>query len=299
LLAVAALLVAGLASGATQRSSDAQRTPEAQGRPEAQGSSKAIASQATSSASPSTSPTATAWVDDEAPLMDNALYKAGRMPAAGCSLPTDRLRSSAAVVAYARVMVTCLDRSWGAVLIRAGFYFYPPEFEAYKGETTSPCEPSSDDDVVAFYCSMDHKIYLDWSEYVSKRRDEQPWVQGALMDVMAHEYGHHVQELAGIGTYYDDRYERTTGDAQLQDSRRMELQASCFGAAFLGADQQALDLVGDRLAGLQDDQYSGDEWGGDRDHGSAKNNERWTRGAFESASPGSCNTWEAPPDQVS
>ena len=294
LLAVAALLVGGLAVGATQRSSDAQGKSSTALIPRA----TATATGAAAGASPSTSPTGTAWVDDEAPLMNNALYKAGRVPAAGCRLPTDRLSSKAAVIAYSRAMVTCLDRSWGSMLKRAGFYFSSPEFEGYKDKTSSPCGPS-DDSAAAFYCSEDHKIYLDWPEYVSKYRDEQHWVQTALMDVMAHEYGHHVQELAVIGTYYDDRYAHATGEAQLEDSRRMELQASCFGAAFLGADKQALDLVGERLAGLQDDQYSGDESGGARDHGSAENNERWTSAAFESASPGSCNTWKAPSEQVS
>jgi hypothetical protein len=240
----------------------------------------------------SPSPASTDWVDNEAPLTDNALYQAGRVPAVGCRLPTARLASSVAVVAYARGMLTCLNRSWSSALTRAGFYFIAPDFTAYKDNVSSPCEGSGD--AVAFYCSTDHKIYLNWADYVSKRRDEQPYVQGALMDVMAHEYGHHVQELVGIGAFYDDRYEQETGDAQLEDSRRMELQASCFGAAFLGADKHALGLVGERLFGLQDEQYSGDEPGDERDHGSATSNQHWTSAAFKSASPGSCNTWKAP-----
>jgi len=236
-------------------------------------------------------PAATDWVDNEAPLTDNALYRAGRVPAVGCRLPTARLASSVAVAAYARGMLSCLNRSWNSALTRAGFYFTAPAFTVYKGKASSPCEGS--DDVVAFYCSMDHKIYLNWADYSSKRRDEQPYVQGALMDVMAHEYGHHVQELVGIGAFYDDRYDQETGDVQLEDSRRMELQASCFGAAFLGADKHALDLVGERLFGLQDEQYSGDEPGDERDHGSAASNQFWTSSAFESGSPRSCNTWKA------
>ncbi|WP_112246152.1 neutral zinc metallopeptidase [Kribbella monticola] len=257
-------------------------------------------SQAPRSTKPSapTADASTEWLDNEAALMDNALYKAGRMPKSGCRPPSDRLRSSAVVIAYARVMVGCLNRSWKQLLTRADFSFYPPDFAAYKDKTSSPCGPA-DDGAVAFYCPENHKIYLDWPEYVTKRRDEQPYAQTALMDVMAHEYGHHVQELVGIGAFADDRYERASGDAQLEESRRTELQASCFGAAFLGADKQSLQLVGERLEGLQDDMSTGDESGGARDHGSEENNQYWTSSAFDSASPASCNTWKASAEYVS
>jgi predicted metalloprotease len=239
----------------------------------------------------------TDWTANETPLTDSALYKAGKLPKVDCRPSADRLKSSAVVTAFARVMLTCLNRSWKTVLGRADFPFYPPDFAAYKEKTTSPCGPS-EEDLVAFYCPGDHKIYLDWTQFVTKRRDEQPYAQTALMDVVAHEYGHHVQELVGIGAFADDRYEQASGEAQLEESRRTELQASCFGAAFLGAEKQSLHLVGERLFGLQTDMYSGDESGSARDHGSEDSNEHWTSAAFASASPGSCNTWKAPDDQV-
>ncbi|HEY0619482.1 MAG TPA: neutral zinc metallopeptidase [Kribbella sp.] len=267
-LVAAAVLIAGLVGVGTQT------TPEAQGGPKP-------------TAAPITEP----------PLLDNTLYRAGRVPPVSCQLPNDLLESRAAVLGYARVMVACLDRGWGPMLAHLGFHFYPPSFDASEDPTSSACGPS--DDAVAFYCSMNNTIYFDWAQYVSKDRSQQPWLQGAVMEVVAHEYGHHVQELVSIGTYFDDRYEQATGDTRLQDSRRMELQASCFAAAFLGANRQALDLQGERLAGLQDAEYSGDEWGEPRDHGSTKNNKSWTRDAFKSADPGSCNTWTASPERVS
>ena len=294
LLGVLVLLAAG-AGVAVQ--GDPPPAPVAVAAPVPVSTTSAPAQVTPSPAPRSTGTVGSDWVDNESTLTNNALYRAGKVPASGCRPPAARFRSSTAVAGYARALVACLNRSWSALLTRSGFYFLPPDFTVYKGRTSSACG-DSDGDAVAFYCSTDHKIYLDWSEYVSKRRDEQVWIQGALMGVVSHEYGHHVQELVGIGAFYDDRAENATGEAELETTRRMELQASCFGAAFLGGSRQALGLTGERLFALQDDLSTGDEIGGLRDHGSADSNERWTSAAFASASPGSCNTWKAADDQV-
>jgi predicted metalloprotease len=297
-LAVAVVLIVGVAGGPAQYHPKPSVASINQQAPVT--SAPTPSSEPTPRSTQPTSPATTDWrVDDETPLLQNAVYEAGKVPAVSCRLPSALLASKAALVKYTSAMTACLDRSWGQALARSGFYFEPPVLTAYEEKTSSPCGPSDVDDSPAFYCSTNKTIYFDWTQYVSAERIEQPWVQASTMFMLAHEYGHHVQELVGIGMFFDDRYDRATGDAQLQESRRLELQASCFASAFLGANKRALNLRGERLAGLEDEEYLGDEPGYPRDHGSADSNQNWTSGAYKSANPGSCNTWTASAQRVS
>jgi hypothetical protein len=82
-------------------------------------------------------------------------------------------------------------------------------------------------------------------------------------------------------------------------TRRHELQASCFGAAFIGANQKTLDLRGSKLAHYRWVASLGDAPGVARDHGSDKSNTAWSSAAFKAKSPSACNTWAAPAKRVS
>ncbi|MEV5963169.1 hypothetical protein AB0L70_15480 [Kribbella sp. NPDC051952] len=91
-----------------------------------------------------------------------------------------------------------------------------------------------------------------------------------------------------------------TVSGQLEIQRRKELQASCLGAAFLGANKRAFRLTGARLAIWQDIvHHVGDEYGKVRDHGSRKNHAYWTIQAFNTTNPSVCNTFTAPSKRVS
>jgi predicted metalloprotease len=117
-----------------------------------------------------------------------------------------------------------------------------------------------------------------------------------LQHLISHEHGHHLQQLLSIPTSYQ---EEPVTKAELEESRRHELQASCFGFAFLGANRTALGLSGYLEFVLEDLAETGDEPGEPRDHGSAQNSLAWSRAAFASKSPASCNTFSAPAGKVS
>lgn len=123
------------------------------------------------------------------------------------------------------------------------------------------------------------------------------------MDTLAHEYGHHVQLLTNILISSTSRegWAKTTA-AKLEESRRAELQATCLGAAFLGANKKSLGLGGEKLDTWEfQTKHSGDEYDPKkvRDHGSRKNTWLWAGAAFKTTSPASCNTFTAPPAKVS
>jgi len=83
-------------------------------------------------------------------------------------------------------------------------------------------------------------------------------------------------------------------DAHLAESRRRELQASCFSGVYLGADQQFFPVGG---SWLQKWNFTvrniGDEWNPQRDHGNKTNHDRWSQAGFASGDPASCNTFTA------
>jgi predicted metalloprotease len=231
-------------------------------------------------------------------LVQNGLYKAGRVPTVSCKLPAGEQTSKAAVLATATVMIGCLDRAWVSVVARAGHYYESPGLVVFDRAKDKGCGLRKIH-ASAFYCTAENKIYLEWKEYLQ----DGSWNQRVdLVDTMAHEYGHHLQRLSGILSYGWDPVASVTSPAALLKSRRLELQASCFGAAFLGANKKALRLTGAREQIWEyQTRHSGDEYNPAKihDHGSRKNHWLWSGPAFRSTNPASCNTWSAPAKKVS
>lgn len=246
----------------------------------------------------SPAPTTTYRSMEETTLLHNRIYSTGQVPAVVCRLPDVALRTRASVQRYASATQDCLMRAWKPVIERADVHYLPSAVFAVDYDTKTACGVFGEDDE-AFYCPENSGIYLDWKDLVEEEPDDRVLAAIDLQYVMAHEFGHHVQDLVGISAYFDARWEAATGPARLELTRRHELQASCFGAAFVGANQKTLDLHGSKLAEYQWVASLGDEPGVPPDHGSSKNNALWTAAAFKAKSPSACNTWAAPAKRVS
>lgn len=224
-------------------------------------------------------------------VTQNPLYRVGRMPASRCKEPTSRPTSLANVKAYYSQFVQCLDKAWAPVIRKAGFQFWAPRLEVFSGDRRPTLCALTDS---AAYCggviSMDADFDLQ-----NYRRDDRLWTRTTMAFLIAHEYGHHIQRLTGILPASHTRELHINGiDAQLVESRRRELQASCLSGVYLGADRQYFPASG---AWLRKWQFTvrnrGDEWNPQRTHGNKSNHSRWSRRGFDSADPGSCNTFAA------
>ncbi|MFI5713513.1 neutral zinc metallopeptidase [Kribbella sp. NPDC051620] len=268
-------------------------------------SASAAASQAPAASSPNgftaahrMRPDAAASPEGGPALQRNALYRAGVVPAVSCPLPAGRLATRAALQAYAQKTLACLDRAWRPLVARSSARFWSPGLRSVEVGDSTNCGPVAGGTYLAFYCPADSTIYFNWMEHAEKAGDNRAYVQNAMIDTMAHEYGHHLQWMTGIGDAYDELYDRKSGPAQLDRSRRLEIQANCLAAAFVGANQKTLGLYGARLAEMILEEGAGDQ-SGPPDHGSELNNGAWSSAAFASKSPASCNTWAAPASKVS
>lgn len=260
----------------------------------------------TPSATPKPAPRTSPRVSTDPTLVPikNGLYKAGRVPTVRCKVPSKLARTRSGLLAYARVMVACMQEAWEPLVLRSTGYHLPaPRIDAYvegKSPATQLCA-NAPKDTDAFYRSSGSVICFEWREYADPD-DDPVWNLIDFQEMLAHEYGHHLQDTVDILRTYVFAHPNGSPAVLLEDERRLELQASCLGAAFLGANKRSLRLTGGRLDVWEDMvRHTGDEYNPDkiRDHGSRRNHGYWSLRGFASANPSSCNTFAAPSNRVS
>lgn len=230
-------------------------------------------------------------------VAQNPLYRVGRLPASRCKEPSARPTSVANVRKYYAEYIACLDKVWKPVIEKAGFTFVPPRLDVFTGNTRTLCNVQDS----AAYCdggTISMNATFDIENY---RKYNKLWTRTTMAHLVAHEYGHHIQRLTGISDASATRSSYLNGvDAPLQESRRIELQASCLSGVYLGSDRSYFPVSGSwRQRWLWTISHRGDEWGTQRDHGSSKSHSRWTRRGFDTSSPAACNTFTASATSVS
>ncbi len=154
-----------------------------------------------------------------------------------------------------------------------------------------------------FYCPGDEKVYIDLACYGELADRFGAPGDFAEAYVLAHEIGHHVQNLQGINAQVSDA-QRSRPDLANQLSVRLELQADCYAGVWGASAAQAGQLEqGDLEEGLTAAAAVGD----DRlqraatgrvqpesfTHGSSADRVKWFRRGFQAASPSACDTFAA------
>jgi predicted metalloprotease len=154
-----------------------------------------------------------------------------------------------------------------------------------------------------FYCPPDKKAYIDLTFYRALSKQLGAPGDFAQAYVLAHEIGHHVQNLLGISQRMRQRQKRDPGRKN-ELSVRLELQADCF-AGIWGHSTGRRDLLerGDIEEGLGAASAIGDDRlqkraGGATNsetwtHGSSAQRVRWFKRGFESGDPAKCDTFSA------
>ncbi|WP_349898876.1 KPN_02809 family neutral zinc metallopeptidase [Parafrigoribacterium soli] len=152
--------------------------------------------------------------------------------------------------ADANASLDCLVKGTAAALdaywvdeypaLKAGAYHSPAQgVQLFTQSTSTGCGTASSA-VGPFYCSADQNIYLD-TDFFAELRDRFGASGGQLseMYVIAHEWGHHIQNLAGVISRASD------GDTgPTSNSVRLELQADCYAGAWVGSASTVQDSGG-------------------------------------------------------
>lgn len=214
-----------------------------------------------------------------------------------CDLP--RWATDAATArAFFAAAATCLDDMWRPNLAAANLPFSSPGLVVAedKSQLSSPCGSASSD---AFYCSASATIYMSTGELLNYRT---PFPPMEALSIYAHEYGHHIQGLTGLlqAASNQRREQGTMSAGGLEASRRMELQASCFGGMFIGSAEAGGSYTPQEGSSAIKNHYQrGDGNGRHRDHGTPEHNGNWYNHGYTKNRNFECNTWLAPADEVS
>jgi len=195
------------------------------------------------------------------------------------------------------------EEAWGQVFARGGDQYQKPTLVLFDGRVDSACGLASAA-VGPFYCPADRKVYLDLAFFRELQQRFGAPGDFAQAYVVAHEVGHHVQNLLGLSDQVTAMQQRARSQEQANElSIRLELQADCFAGVYGHFDQQYLE-EGDVEEGLRAAAAIGDDmiqkqaqgatapesW----THGSSQMRVRWLRQGLQSGDPASCDTFKAP-----
>ena len=195
------------------------------------------------------------------------------------------------------------EDTWGKIFQQMGRQYEAPRLVLFRGRVDSACGLASSA-VGPFYCPGDSHVYLDQSFFQElKSRFGAPG-DFARGYVIAHEVGHHVQNLLGIAQQVEQQRARLSPTSRNVLSVRMELQADCFAGVWgYYAKQRGLLEPGDLESGLTaaaaigDDRLQEQTQGSVRPetftHGSSAQRVRLFKTGFESGDPRQCDTFAA------
>lgn len=196
------------------------------------------------------------------------------------------------------------EDAWTALFSQAGKQYVKPTLVLYSGATRSACGVGQAQ-MGPFYCPEDQKVYIDLVFFQDLQTRFRAPGDFAQAYVIAHEIGHHVQNLLGISDRVQAMRQRS-GEAQAnQLSVRLELQADCLAGIWAHHADRTRNILetGDveealnAATAIGDDrlqkQTQGHAMPDSFTHGSSAQRVRWFRRGLESGQLNQCNTFEA------
>jgi predicted metalloprotease len=234
-------------------------------------------------------------------VINNSLYRAGGMASVNCKESNARPATAAGARANYAKLRACLGLAWRPLVRKSGNTFRQPSVVTFTGSVNSPCGTWYDSGP-PFYCGSNETIYMNLTEDLGNynrypQSYQKVWARMWMLHQFAHEYGHHVQNLTGIfQANHNLRYEAPTQAKELEGSRRLELQASCFSDIFIGSNKRSYPVTGQAL--FQWKWLIGHTTDLKNDHGDAGNHQYWAKRGFTSRNARVCNTFVAPGSRV-
>jgi predicted metalloprotease len=203
--------------------------------------------------------------------------------------------------AFVRTVLAETEDTWNGIFQANGQQYQEPVLVLFSGQVNSACGFASSA-TGPFYCPGDHKLYLDTNFFKELEQRFDAAGDFAEAYVIAHEVGHHVQNLLGILPKFNQARQRMSEADANRMSVRVELQADCFAGVWGKFTQQKGILdTGDLEEALNAAQQIGDDTLQKRsqgyvvpesfNHGTSAQRARWFKRGFDTGDMKACDTF--------
>ncbi len=203
---------------------------------------------------------------------------------------------------FVRQVLATTEDVWQAQFQAQGAQYAQPRLTLFRGSTATACG-KGEAAMGPFYCPADHRVYIDLGFYDTLRDRLGAPGDFAQAYVIAHEVGHHVQNLQGTSEKLDRLRGRVSEAQYNAASVRLELQADCYAGIWAHDTQQAKGLMesGDLEEALNAASQIGDdtlqrETQGrvvpeSFTHGTSAQRMRWFKRGYEAGDMAQCDTF--------
>ena len=205
---------------------------------------------------------------------------------------------------FISVVLADTEETWNALFQKMGQTYREPKLVLFSGAVQSACG-FAQAAMGPFYCPADQKVYIDLSFYQDLQERYKAPGDFAQAYVIAHEVGHHVQNLLGISAQVRQAQQQASQEQANQLSVRQELQADCLAGIWgfhaqkmrnmleKGDAEEALNAASsigdDRLQKQSRGYVTPDSF----THGTSEQRVRWFSTGFRSGDINACNTFQA------
>lgn len=203
---------------------------------------------------------------------------------------------------FTSVVLADTEDTWNALFQGAGMRYEEPSLVLFSGMVQSACG-FAQAAMGPFYCPPDKKVYIDLSFYSDLKSRHGAPGDFAQAYVIAHEVGHHVQNLLGISGKVQSLRQRASEEEGNRLSVKLELQADCFAGVWGNHADRSRQILED--GDIEEAMRAATAIGDDRlqrqtrgyvtpesfTHGSSEQRVRWFRRGLESGDIENCNTF--------
>ncbi|GAB3471855.1 KPN_02809 family neutral zinc metallopeptidase [Polaromonas eurypsychrophila] len=227
----------------------------------------------------------------------------GGSPAQVQQGPAQRPPADDKMAGFVSTVLADTEDVWKDVFAKGGSTYQEPSLVLFRGATQTACGQGQAA-MGPFYCPADQKVYIDLGFYETLQKRLGAPGDFAQAYVIAHEVGHHVQNLLGITGKMDQMRGRISKVEYNAMSVKLELQADCFAGVWANHAQRARAILeqGDveeamnAAAKIGDDALQG---GGGKivpesfTHGTSAQRARWFNNGLQQGSVKACDTFNA------
>jgi len=210
---------------------------------------------------------------------------------------------------FAKTILAGTEDVWSEIFKQNGLEYTPPQMVLFSGATQSGCGNASSS-TGPFYCPVDRTLYIDLSFFNQMKNQLGAGGDFAYAYVIAHEVGHHVQNLFGTLNKVQQEQQRSNDKESNQLNVRLELQADFYAGVWAYHDNQNFNSIED--GDIEEGLNAASQIGDDRlqmeaqgytvpdsfNHGTSAQRARWLKKGLQTGNIADGDTFSIPYSQL-